>query len=107
MRKIDRQKNMLRANLLIENIYLNNKNNNKEIIEEGFKENILLSLALLANIGLSSAQKQAAMSALDQKDIVQKIEQTIQNDKILDTLTNNDQLKDTIIKNKENIIKNI
>lgn len=50
---------------------------NKEVLEEGWKE-IVLGTAMLMGIGLSGANAQTAKNALDNAEIIQKIDKTLE-----------------------------
>jgi len=53
----------------------------KEVLEEGWKE-VVLGTAMLLGIGLSGANAQTANNALDNAQILQQIEQTLDSEKI-------------------------
>lgn len=64
--------------------------NNKKVLEEGWKE-VVLGTAMLMGVGLTGVNAQTANDALNDSNILQKIEATLESDNILklvDTLEN-------------------
>lgn len=61
---------------------------NETLLNEGWKD-VLLGIALLTGIGLSSAQAQNAKEALSKDDVKNKIEATLSNDTLLGKITKN------------------
>jgi outer membrane protein OmpA-like peptidoglycan-associated protein len=70
-------------------VYINEANHpNKEVLEEGWKE-VVLGAAMLMGVGLTGSNAQTAENALNNADILNKIESTLEGpniDKLANTL---------------------